>query len=273
MTVIFEQLPPSEDTFRYLTFLACVCKVWGACARSTQSNSTWLLPFHTRGTSYLNALENAKSDLNFHAFTSGMVEYFSSQKIQEAILDLMFEHVGECVKGKVAINDRFRSADPSFLLSNLIKIFERHMKSVSVFVAAFKIIGILLLMDRQEYSTARTNVIAANDFFARIMEAAVLHKDTMNVLQCETFIKTLAQAPTGDFGNIAVLMGYMQSFPASVNLQDEALLHAYGCMEDLSIYYMMPDADVRSILMQAGICFEVENCKKAFPTHGQGSQV
>ena len=91
MAVVFHQLPPCERSFRYLTFIACVCKVWKECARTTRSSSTWLLPFRTRGISYHNALKNAKCDLNFDAFTSGMVEYFSSQKIQEAILELMFD--------------------------------------------------------------------------------------------------------------------------------------------------------------------------------------
>jgi len=174
---------------------------------------------------------------------------------------------GESVKDKLAVNHRFRSADPSSLLSNLIKIFKRHMKSVSVFVATFKIVGILSLMDRQEDSTARTNVIAACDFFPLIIEGAVLHKETMNVLQCEALIKALSLAPVGDVGNIAVCIGYMQSFPASSKFQEDTLLYEYRCMDDLSLNYIMAGVDVRSIIMQAGICFEVENCQILGPIH------
>jgi len=269
MAVVFLQVPPSEASFRYLTFLACVCKVWKECANNTRENSIWLLPFHSRGKSYQNALKNAKSDLSFDAFTSGMVEYFSCQNIQETILELMFESVEESWQEKLAIKQRFRSADTSSLLSNLVKIFKSHMKSVLVFVATFKIVGILSLMDRLENSTARTSVIAACDFFRLIIEGAVLHKDTMNVLQCDALIKALLLAPTGDVGNIAVFMGYLQSFPASANLQDDTLLYEYRCRDDFSLYYMMPEVDFRSMLMQAGISFEVEKCKIPAPTRGQ----
>jgi len=261
LDLIFQQLSPSEEAFRYLTFLACVCKCWKECARNTRSNSTWLMPFHTRGISYLNALKNAKSDLNLDAFTSGMVEYCSSQTIQEAILELMLEPVGESVNEKMAINHRFRSAEPSSLLSNIIKIFKRHMESVSVFVAVFKIAGILLLMDKQEYSTARTDVIAANDLFALIIEGAVLHKDTINVLHCEACIKALSMTPTGNFGHMPVVSDYMESFPAVTNLKYDKLIDVYNMNDDFSIYYNMALVDFCSFFMQTGICFEVENCK------------
>ena len=244
-----------------MTFFACVCKCWKECARNTRSNSTWLLPFHTRGISYLNALKNAKSDLNFDAFTCGMIEYFSSQTIQEAILELIFEPAGESSKEKLAIKHRFRSANPSSLLSNLIKIYKRHMKSVLVVVSSFKIVGILSLMDRLEYSTARTNVIAACDFSRLIIEGAVLHKDTINVLQCEALIKALSLAPVGDVNNIVILHSYMLSFPASSNFDFDNILDAYGCMDDLSLGFRMADVDVYLTIMQAAICFEVENCK------------
>jgi len=258
---IFQQMPPCEESFRYLTFLAGVCKVWKECAYNTRSSKTWLLPFVTRGISYHNALKNAKGDLNLDAFTSGMMEYFSSQKMQESILKLMFEPVGKSSQEKLAINVRFKSTDPFSLLSNLIKICKRHNKSVSVFVATFKIVGILSLIDKQEDTTTRTNIIIDNNFFPFIIEGALLHKNTMNMSQCECLIKTLSFAPTGDVSTIRACIDYMWSFPASINIARDSLsvISENIFIDDEDMHMFMAQDNILSIIMHTTIVHISDN--------------
>jgi hypothetical protein len=51
----------------------------------------------------------ASSDLNLDAFTSGMVEFFSSCRMQEGILMMMFKAASNSVEGRTAVNHRFRT--------------------------------------------------------------------------------------------------------------------------------------------------------------------
>jgi len=119
-----------------------------------------------------------------------------------------------------------------------------------------------LLQGQSQKSTVRTDVIAAHALFPLIIEGADLHKDTMDVLQCEALIKALSLAPPGDVGNIRICIDYMQSFPASANIKSDnrCFVFEYGCNFIMS----MPEGDLISSIMQAAICFEVENCQILF---------
>jgi len=110
-----------------------------------------------------------------------------------------------------------------------------------------------LLMDRQEDSTTRTDIIIANDFFPLIIEGAVLHKNTMNILQCESLIKVLSLAPAIDVGNIRVCIDYMSSFPASVNIASDTLcfISENTFIEDEDINTFMAEDNVVSFIMHA----------------------
>jgi hypothetical protein len=182
-----------------------------------------------------------------------MVEFFSSRKMQEGILMMMFKAASNSVEGRTAVNRRFRTADPLSLLSNLIKISRRHADSVAVFVGTFKIIGILSLMDAHEDSTARMDVILAHHFFSLIIEGAVLHKDNMNMLQCEALIKALTLAPGATIANIRVCIDYMQSFPESNNIASDTLcfISEHGCDDDEDVNTLMAGGDVLAIILQA----------------------
>jgi len=195
----------------------------------------------------------AQGDLNLDAFTGGMVEFFSSRRMQEGILTMMFQAASSSAEGKIAVNRRFRTADPALLLSNLIKISKRHANSVSVFVGTFKIIGILSLMDSHEDSTARVDVIRAHHFFPLIIEGAVLHKDSMNLLQCEALVKALTLAPEADVDNIRVCIDYMRSFPASANIASDTLcfISEHGCMDNEDTNTFMAEGDVLAVILQA----------------------
>ena len=253
MTVVFHQLPPCEESFRYLSLLACVCTCWQESARITRSDLTWLLPFRMRGIAYFDSLKNAKAQLDFDAHISGMVEYVSSQNMQESIVKVMFKQAEGSIEEKAALHMRFKTTDPVPLVSNLFKVFNRHRQSFSIFVATFQILGVLLLLDTQEDSGHRTYEIEMQHFDSLIAMGAVLHKDNMKMSQREGLVTLLSMQAVDNILQLRVCMDYLRSFPDSLNIVQQTLsvVVDYVDIGEEDFDTLMREDYVLSAIMQA----------------------
>ena len=89
MRALFETLDACEESFRYLTHLACVCKVWQSSAIATRFNRAWLQPLRERCIAYHNKIDEARSHLDLDYFILGITEYFSFVEMQQRIIPKM----------------------------------------------------------------------------------------------------------------------------------------------------------------------------------------
>jgi len=134
MRALFEALDPCEESFRYLTHLACVCKVWQSSAIATRFNRAWQQPLRKRCIAYHNKIDEARSHLDLDYFILGITEYFSIVEMQERIIPKMIIPNGNTQEDTFAIITRFRQANASKLVPLLADVGFHHLIFFSSFL-------------------------------------------------------------------------------------------------------------------------------------------
>jgi len=221
MNVLFEIFPPCEETFRYLTHLACVCKVWRDSATATRFNRVWQQPMRDRAIAYYNKIDEARSHLDLGYFMLGMNDYFSISKMQEKIIAKMFQATGN-TQQEFDVLERFYETDASVLIPLLCKLGNHHVKNIHIFYAICKITGILCQLDESDGEDVpeRINLCIEHKMTDLLLKGVVVHNEELTVQQCEIIICALTKLGRADIRILQLGVYYMRCFPESVNIAE-----------------------------------------------------
>lgn len=225
MNVVFESFPPCEETFRYLTHLACVCKVWLDCATATRFNRVWQQPMRDRAMAYYNKIDEARSHLDLGYFMMGMNDYFSISKMQEKIIRKMFQATGNAQQ-EFDVLERFYETDASVLIPLLCKLGNYHVKNIHIFHAICKITGILCELDESDGEDVpeRINLCIEHKMIDLLLKGVTVHNEGLTVQQCEIIICALTKLGRADIRILQLGVYYMRCFPESVKIAERFML-------------------------------------------------
>jgi hypothetical protein len=250
MMALFETLDPCEESFRYLTHLACVCKAWQSSAIHTRFNRAWLQPLRKRCVAYLNKIDEARSHLDLDYFILGLREYFSFVDMQQRIIQKMIVPNGNTQEDAFAVVERFRQTDASTLVPLLADVGFHHLKNFVVFYTICKISGILCQQDDIDNSQQRTQICVKHDFLRLFLEGVVVHKDAINITQCEMIVAAVAKLRVLDMRVIDLCVYYMRCFPDSVKIavQFSFFMMDKACDDSAEKYVF--EKDILTLLIQ-----------------------
>lgn len=223
MQALFETLDPCEESFRYLTHLACVCKAWQLNAMATRFNSAWQLPLTKRAIAYHNNIEQARSHLDLNYFIAGIVDFFSSVTMQESIIPEMIIPSGVTHEECVAVITRFRQVDASKFVPLLAKVGFHHIQNFQVFYTICKIGGILCQQDDKDNSQQRTQICVENKFLSLFFEGVTVHKNVINIAQYGKIFAAITKLGVLDSRVIRLGVYCVRCYPDSVKFTEQFL--------------------------------------------------
>jgi len=252
MMALFETLNPCEESFRYLTHLACVCKVWQSSAIATRFNRAWLQPLRKRCIAYLNKIDEARSHLDLDYFILGITEYFSFVEMQQRIIPKMVIPNGNTREDAFAVVERFRQADASKLVPLLAKVGFHHLGNFRIFYTICKISGVLCQQDDRDNSQQRNQICVEHNFVRLFLEGVVVHKDVINITQCEMIVAAVTKLGALDMRVIDLCVYYMSCFPHSVKIAEHFLffMRDKGC-DDSAEKYVLDKSIVKLVIKTA----------------------
>ena len=250
INALFETLDPCEETFRYLTYLACVCKAWQSSAVATRLNRAWLEPQRQRAIAYYIKIDQARYHLDLDYFILGITEYFSSVQIQERVVPKMIVPKGTRQEDAVAIITRFKQADALKLVPLLAKVGFRHLTNFRVFYSICKISGILCQQDSRDNSQHRTQLCVEHKFLALFLDGVAVHKNTMNVTQFEYIFVAITKLAVMDIRVLHLGVYHMRCFPYSEKMAEQFLFFMVdkGC-DDITEKYVL-DEDILKLVIK-----------------------
>jgi hypothetical protein len=253
--VVFEQLSPTETSFRYLTFLACVNKTWMYCAKSTRHNPTWLAPLIQRGLTYCDTLEHARCEPDLSSFIYGMVKYSWNQTVQDKIMEHILVPVSNSIVHYDALIQKFRQVSVATFFPLLSKISQRYSSDTNIFLGVCRIIGLWSGFDFAESDTKRTSIVMKDGFTHFIARGAIEHKDTIDSWKSEMILAALVSIGHCDHSIMVVAIEYLRSFPHVRKIVHNVLClimnRACGDSEEYNVLIL--DLDVISLIVRVGL--------------------
>jgi len=222
--LVFEQLPPNEASFKYLTYLACVCKTWLGCSTVTRNNASWLVPFVKRGRDYCSTLKKARETQDFDIFLRGMRDFFSDENVQKDIMINIRAPLSDSVEHHFELMDAFEKCPVETLIPLMAKIVKKYIHSEAIFSGVCKIIGILKIIDTLNEMTLRTDVLLAANLMPLLMEGMLIHKNAANQEEGEMIFQAVMSINWPDMDCLEVVIEYMMSFPNSRPIVKHTLL-------------------------------------------------